>query len=73
MNVSLLGKLNRGDFPGLLQLRCEIDRVPERRAIDILAANKAGQAFDGWMRNLGVRSPLDFLDLENAQAGESTG
>ena len=53
-------------FPG------QVQGVPEEHSIQVLAANRANQAFDERMRSGRVRNRLDLLDLQNTQVGEPT-
>ena len=57
-------------MPELVQLPREIDRVPEERAIEILAPNRPDQPFDEGMGDRSVGNRLDLLNLEHAQVGK---
>ena len=49
------------------ELRLQISRGPEERAVQTFAPNGANQPFDEGMRERHVRHRLDFLDVENPQ------
>ena len=53
-----------------LQLSLQIERVPEERAIEKLAAKGADQTFRKRMRKRHMRNRLDLVDFEYAQVGE---
>jgi len=53
-------------IPECLELACEVDRVPEELAIEILAADGTDQPFDERMRSRLVRYGLDLIDIEDA-------
>ncbi len=54
----------------LFQLPDEVDCVPEKHVIEILAAHGADQPFYERMRNRRVWNRFDLLDGEDAQVGE---
>ena len=47
-----------------VQLKRQVDRIPEEYAIKIFAANRADQPFDERMRNRDVGNRLDPVDFE---------
>src|ERR1700687_1186521 len=57
-------------IPECLQLSRQVDRVPEKQAVQVLAPDRPDQALDEGMRDRGVRNRLDLVDLEPTQVGE---
>ena len=53
-----------------VQLTRQVDRVPEKLAVQIFATDRADQPFDERMRHWRVRNRLDLLELEDAKVGE---
>src|SRR6516165_8862062 len=54
------------------ELSREVNALPEKRAIQEFAPDRADQSLDVWMRDWDVGNGLDLLDLEHAQVGEPT-
>ena len=52
------------------ELPREVNPVPEKRAIQEFASDRAAQSLDVGMRDWDVGDRLDLLDLEDAQVGE---
>jgi len=48
-----------------VQLPRQVERVPEKYAVEILAAHRADQPFDERVRYRDVWNQLDLLDLED--------
>ena len=51
----------------IAKFRGKIDRVPEERAVKVLAPNRTYQSLDERVRHRSVRNRLDFLDLEDVR------
>jgi len=54
----------------LSQLPRKIHRIPEEHLIKARAPEHADQAFNGGVRDRGIRNRFDLLDREYAQVGE---
>ena len=54
------------------QLPRQIDCIPEKHAIKMLAPNGADQSFNERMRNRDVRNRLDLSNFDHAQVGQPT-
>ena len=52
------------------ELSREVNAVPEKRAIEEFAPDRADQSLNVAMRDWDVGNGLDLLDLEHAQVGE---
>lgn len=52
------------------QILLQIERIPEKQAIEILAAQGADQPFDEWMRYGNIGNRLDFVNFEYPQVRE---
>ena len=52
------------------ELAAKVDRIPEERAVEVLAPNRPDQSLDEGMRHRHVRDGLDLFDLEDSQIGE---
>ncbi len=54
------------------QFSLQIERTPEKQAIEILAAQGADEPFDEWMRYGNIGNRLELVDFKCAQVGEPT-
>ena len=54
----------------LTELPAQIDRMPEERLIQIVAADRPDQSLDVRVRHRSVRHRLDFFDFEDPQIRE---
>src|SRR5262245_30683992 len=54
----------------LLQFSKQVHSVPEEHAVEILAPNRADQAFGVRMRGRGVRNRLELINAEDVQVRE---
>jgi len=57
-------------IPKSIELLREVDPIPEKRAIQEFAADRADQSFHERVRNGGVRNGLDLPKVEHAQIGK---
>ena len=53
-----------------VQLSRQVDRIPEKHAVQVLAPDRPDQALYEGMRDRGVWNRLDLIDLEYTQVGE---
>ena len=56
----------------IAQLARQIERIPEKHAIKVLASNRADQSFNERVRNWNVWNRLDLIDFEHAQICQPT-
>ena len=54
------------------QLPRQIDCIPEKHAVKMLAPNGADQSFNERMRNGNVGNRLDLSNFDHAQVGQTT-
>ncbi len=57
-------------IPAFIELRRQVDRVPEKYLSKILAPNRADQPLHERMRRGRVRNGLDLLNFDHAQVGK---